>query len=216
MAGELLQHVAVGFRNTAVSRTENRGAISVLTTFLFAVLSAAAVHLCHTVSFLTLRQPWYNSSRTSRSYFCDSYELCFCVCVCPYVCMCACHSEHKLGDSNPYSSAYEKHTRSTAAVAAAIAAVQHQRTSHRLIYTLVDRNACVHPFKLATSPGRKCDGTAKGYIKNQSCWNEEKENTGIRFNESATKLAIRHTMTNSSRKQQHCSCCCSSNNNIQQ
>ena len=33
--------------------------------------------------------------------------------------------------------------------------------------------------------------------------NEEKENTGIRFNEPATNLAIRHTTTNSSRKQQH-------------
>ena len=32
--------------------------------------------------------------------------------------------------------------------------------------------------------------------------NEENENTGITFNEPATNLAIRHTMTNSSSKQQ--------------
>ena len=39
-------------------------------------------------------------------------------------------------------------------------------------------------------------------IKDKSCLNEEKENTGTRFNEPATNLAIRHTMTNSSSKQQ--------------
>ena len=38
----------------------------------------------------------------------------------------------------------------------------------------------------------------QGFIKNKSRLNEDKENTGIRFNESATKLAIRHTMANSS------------------
>ena len=47
------------------------------------------------------------------------------------------------------------------------------------------------------NPGRKC-GTvvARGTIKNTSCLNEENENSGIRFNEPATTLAIRHTMTN--------------------
>ena len=37
---------------------------------------------------LTLWHPWYNSSRNSRSSFCDSYVrfLCFCVCVC-HVCV---------------------------------------------------------------------------------------------------------------------------------
>ena len=44
--------------------------------------------------------------------------------------------------------------------------------------------------------------TPKGYIKSKPCSNEEKENTGIRLNEPATNLAIRRTMTNSSRKQQ--------------
>ena len=44
--------------------------------------------------------------------------------------------------------------------------------------------------------------TAKRYIKNTSCLNEEKENTGIRFNEPAANFVIRHTMTNSSSKQQ--------------
>ena len=56
--------------------------------------------------------------------------------------------------------------------------------------------------------------TVEGYIKKESRFNEEKENTGNRLNESATivNVAIRHTMTNSSRKQQHC--CCSINSGI--
>ena len=49
----------------------------------------------------------------------------------------------------------------------------------------------------------------RGTIKNKSRLNEGNEKTGVRFNEPATNLAIRHTMTNSSRKQQHC--CCSNN-----
>ena len=49
----------------------------------------------------------------------------------------------------------------------------------------------------------------QGVPSNKSRLNEEKENTGIRFDEPATTLAIRHTMTNSSGKQQHC--CCSNN-----
>ena len=40
------------------------------------------------------------------------------------------------------------------------------------------------------------------------------KNTGIRFNEPATNLAIQHTMTNSSRKQQHCCQAASNNNSI--
>ena len=50
-------------------------------------------HCCHAVCccccvpvphrrLLTFPQLWYNSSRTTRSSFCDSYERCFCVCVC--------------------------------------------------------------------------------------------------------------------------------------
>ena len=60
----------------------------------------------------------------------------------------------------------------------------------------------------------RCDSTAKGYAKNKSRLKEEKENTGIRFNEPATNFAIRHKTTNGSRKRQHCCCCCccSSNN----
>ena len=51
--------------------------------------------------------------------------------------------------------------------------------------------------------GRKCDtSVAKGYIKNKSRMNEEKENTGIRLNEPATNSAIQHTVKNGSRKQQ--------------
>ena len=52
--------------------------------------------------------------------------------------------------------------------------------------------------------GHKCDSAAKGCIKNKSCLNEEKENTGIRFNERATNFAIRHPIANSSRKRQPC------------
>ena len=44
--------------------------------------------------------------------------------------------------------------------------------------------------------------TTKGY-KNRLRLNEEKESTAIRFNQPATNLAIRHTTTNSSRKQQY-------------
>ena len=45
---------------------------------------------------LTLWQSRYhNSSRTSRSSFCGSYERCRCFCVCSCVrIMCACHPEH--------------------------------------------------------------------------------------------------------------------------
>ena len=46
----------------------------------------------------------------------------------------------------------------------------------------------------------------QGVHQNKSSLIEDKENTGIRINEPATNLAIRHTMTNSSRKQQHCCC----------
>ena len=45
----------------------------------------------------------------------------------------------------------------------------------------------------------------QGVHKNKPRLNEEKENTGIRFNEPATNLGIRHTITNN-RKQQHCCC----------
>ena len=41
---------------------------------------------------------------------------------------------------------------------------------------------------LQANRGRKCNSTAKGYLKNDSCLNEEKEKTGIRFYESATIL----------------------------
>ena len=47
--------------------------------------------------------------------------------------------------------------------------------------------------------GRICDTVLpRGTIKNISRLNEDEENTGIRFNEPATNLAIRHTMTNRS------------------
>ena len=134
-------------RNTAVSRTENRGAISVFLAFFFAVLSAAA-YLYHIVGLLTLGQQWYNSSRTSRSYFCDNYELCFFVCVCAYVRMCACFWTIPTHTS----SAFETHPRSTAAVQQQQQQSQRYNTSepHRLIYI---REPCVHPFQLATPPG---------------------------------------------------------------
>ena len=40
--------------------------------------------LCCLLLFSTCVTPvlWYNSSRTSRYYFCDSYERCFCLYVC--------------------------------------------------------------------------------------------------------------------------------------
>ena len=54
----------------------------------------------------------------------------------------------------------------------------------------------------------------------KSCLNDEKENTGIRFNESATSFAIRHTMMNNGGKQlqlqqqqQYCSTQSSSSSN---
>ena len=53
--------------------------------------------------------------------------------------------------------------------------------------------------------------TTKGHTKNKTRLNEEKKNTGLRFNEPATHLTMRQTTTNSSRKQQHC---CRSNVNI--
>ena len=56
---------------------------------------------------------------------------------------------------------------------------------------------------LTPNRGRRCDtSAAKGYIKNKSRMNEEKENTGIRLNEPATNSAIQHTIKNGSRKQQ--------------
>ena len=56
---------------------------------------------------------------------------------------------------------------------------------------------------LTPNRGRRCDtSAAKGYIKNKSRMNEEKENTGIRLNEPATNSAIQHTVKNGSRKQQ--------------
>ena len=61
----------------------------------------------------------------------------------------------------------------------------------------------------AVNATQYCQGVPS---KNKSCLNKEKENTGVRFNEPATNLAIRHTMTNSSREQQHC--CCSNNSGI--
>ena len=54
--------------------------------------------------------------------------------------------------------------------------------------------------------------TAKGYIQKHVALNEEEETTGIRFNKPAINLVIRHTMTNSCRKQQYC--CCSNNSSI--
>ena len=95
--------------------------------------------------------------------------------------------------------------------------------------TFVHSNICIHggltpalapgmpvitEDVLWANQGRKCDTAVlpRGTIKNKSPLNEEKENTGIRFNEPATNLNIRHTMTNRSRKQQHC---CSSNNKQQ-
>ena len=96
----------------------------------------AAVYLYHTVNILTLRQPWYNGSRTSRPSFCNSYYTnCGNVCARVCVCICACHSEHKPDDSNPHFllmwKAPVQYSRCTAAPA--VAAVQHWRTSHRLI-----------------------------------------------------------------------------------
>ena len=44
--------------------------------------------------------------------------------------------------------------------------------------------------------------TAKGYIKNKSRLNEEKEKTGIRLKKQQ-QFGTRHTTTTSSRKQQH-------------
>ena len=54
-----------------------------------------------------------------------------------------------------------------------------------------------------------CQGVPSGIT---SRLDEEKENTGVRFNGPATVLAIQHTMTNSSGKQQHG--CCSNNSSI--
>ena len=41
---------------------------------------------------------------------------------------------------------------------------------------------------------------ASMYIRNTSCLDEEKKDAGIRFDDPATSLASRHTMTNSSSK----------------
>ena len=42
--------------------------------------------------------------------------------------------------------------------------------------------------ELQASRGRKCDSTAKGYVRDESCLSEEQENTG--FNEPATKNCL--------------------------
>ena len=69
---------------------KNRGAIHLFLLFFhFDILLAAACCCCSCVPVshrkrLTLWEPWYNSSRTSRSSLCDSYERCFCVCECTY------------------------------------------------------------------------------------------------------------------------------------
>ena len=55
-------------------------------------------------------------------------------------------------------------------------------------------------------PKVRHNSTAKGYLKKKSRLNEEKENSGIRFNEPGTNCAIQHTLPNSSRTQQHCFC----------
>ena len=57
------------------------------------------------------------------------------------------------------------------------------------------------------SMGQYCQGIF--VHTNKSCLNEEKKTGGIRFHEPAPNFAIRHTMTNSSRKQQQW--CCSNN-----
>ena len=66
---------------------------------------------------------------------------------------------------------------------------------------LAPRMPAITEDAVQATRGRKCDRTAKGYTKNNSCLNEEKENTGNRL-ETATNFAIRHTMTNSSSRQQ--------------
>ena len=63
--------------------------------------------------------------------------------------------------TTPASSEFQKHLRSTAVVTtAAAAAVQHQRTSHRL--KCINRNACTSPFQLATPPGFQVNHITKG------------------------------------------------------
>ena len=67
-------------------------------------------------------------ARTSRYYFCNSYERCFCVCVCAYY-VCVPSSTHVHEEQIPTrtSSEFQKHPRSTySSGPTATAAVQHK------------------------------------------------------------------------------------------
>ena len=116
-------------------------------------------HCCHAVCccccvpvphrrLLTFPQLWYNSSRTSRSSFCDSYERCFCVCVC----VCAYHPEHKEGIFQPTLAPNFKSTH----------AVQLRYNTSEPLKPHTHRNACVPPFQVATLPGFQANHIPKG------------------------------------------------------
>ena len=87
---------------------------------------------------------------TSRFSFFDTYDRCFCVCVC------ACHPERNFVELN--GSILSLDFKSTSA--AHQAAVQHHRTSHRLIHG----SASVPPLQLATPPGSQVYHIPKGNL----------------------------------------------------
>ena len=113
--------------------------------------------LCVPVShrkLLTLWQPWYNSSLTSRPSFCDSYERCFCVCVCSYVGV--------PSQTQRTSWTIPTHKSPRAVLPAAAQQQQQQQQQQRnntgeprmgSTYIPTGRNVCVPSSQLATPPG---------------------------------------------------------------
>ena len=98
---------------------------------------------------LTLWQSRYhNSSRTSRSSFCGSYERCRCFCVCSCVrIMCACHPQH-MSTRNKFQLALPLNFKNIRAVRTAAAQQQQQRyNTNESRSPHLHRNACVPPFQ---------------------------------------------------------------------
>ena len=114
IAGERLQHVAVGFRNTTVSRTENRGAFLLFLIFLVAVLSAAAVYLLSHRKLLEVRCGSHGTASAAlRGLLLATATNRASLCV--YVCVRIVLSTSWTFPTHT-SSAFERHPRSTTAV----------------------------------------------------------------------------------------------------
>ena len=133
-----------------------------LLSFIFAMLSAAAVCLHHTVSFSRYGSHGVTEAALQGLLLVTATKGAS-VCVC--VCMRACNPEHNEGRFQPtlplFSKAPAQYSRGTAAAAAA-AAVQHQRTSQGS-YTSC-RHACAPPFQLAIPPGFQVNHISKGNL----------------------------------------------------